>query len=475
MKRVSTHPCAADGVTLASSEVTGLVEHLFRHEAGRVIAHLTRVFGVDHLGLAEDVVQEALARALQTWPYYGVPANPAGWILRAARNLALDVVRREKRFREREAEIRFRMEEPGAAPEIRASGEVGIGDDRLRLMFVCCHPRIPPDAQVALALKILCGFGVTEIGRALLTSEAAIAKRLTRARQAIQRARVPFELAEGKELERRLAGVQRTLYLLFNEGYQATVGDRLVREEVCSEAIRLTELLVAHAAGNRPPTHALLALMLLNAARLPARVDAEGNLVRLEEQDRSRWDQGLIARGMFHFARSAVGSEVSDYHLQAGIAACHSAAPAWALTDWTHILELYDRLAKLTHSPVIALNRAVAVGKVSGPRAGRKAVAAVARLPALQSYHLLHAVLGEFEMQLGFLDQAAAHFRRARELTKLDSERRFLARRLAACGAPWSATAKAEGDAPGEETRFREDAAERGGRSRGTQRSRRCR
>ncbi len=248
-------------------EVSQVVEHLFRHEAGKMVATLTGIFGIEHLTLAEDVVQEALARALQTWPFYGVPKNPAAWIMRTSRNLALDVVRREKVFRDKEPEIIRLME--------RESRRAGRGDffrtgncrRPLRMMFVCCHPQIPAEAQVALALKTLCGFGVTEIARAFLTTDAAIAKRLTRAKQKIREAQIPFEIPAGEELARRLDGVLQSLYLLFNEGYKASSGDKLVREDICAEAIRLAGLLAEHPAGNQPKTHALLALMLLNAAR----------------------------------------------------------------------------------------------------------------------------------------------------------------------------------------------------------------
>src|SRR5438552_3449261 len=237
-------------------EVSQLVEHLFRHEAGKMVATLTRIFGIEHLSLAEDVVQEALARALQTWPFYGVPKNPSAWIMRASRNLALDVVRRRKVFQNKQAEIIRLMDRESIAPDEAIFPEEEISDDRLRLMFVCCHPAIPSDAQVALALKTLCGFGVTEISHAFLTTDAAIAKRLTRAKQKIRQARIPFEIPGAKELGQRLDGVLQSLYLLFNEGYKASSGENLVREEICDEAIRLTGLLVEHAAGNQPRTHA---------------------------------------------------------------------------------------------------------------------------------------------------------------------------------------------------------------------------
>ena len=414
-------------------EVSRVVEHLFRHEAGKMVATLTGIFGLEHLTLAEDVVQEALARALQTWPFYGVPKNPAAWIMRASRNLALDVVRREKVFRQKQAELVHLMDQESSAPAPAVFSEEEIADDRLRLLFVCCHPLVPADAQVALALKVLGGFGVGEIARAFLTTEAAIAKRLTRAKQKIRGARIPFAIPTGEELAGRLDGVLQSLYLLFNEGYKASSGEKLVRIEVCHEAIRLAGLLAEHAAGNAPRTHALLALMLMNAARIPARLDGEGNLLRLKEQNRMLWDQPMIARGLFHFAQSAAGEEITDYHLEAGIAACHCAARDYASTNWRQILELYDRLIELNDSPVVALNRAVALAEVHGPPAGIEAVREIQNLPSLESYHLLYAVLGEFESRLHHAQAAAAHFRKSLQLAEIKSEQSFLSKRLQAC------------------------------------------
>lgn len=410
-----------------------MVEHLFRHEGAKMVATLTRIFGIEHLTLAEDVVQEALARALQTWPFYGVPQNPSAWIMRASRNLALDVVRRQKVFRDKEAEIVRLMGRPTVAPDEAIFSEQEIADDRLRMMFVCCHPVNPPEAQVALALNTLCGFSVTEISRAFLAGEAAIAKRLVRAKQKIRDEKIPFEIPTGEELVSRLDGVLQALYLLFNEGYKASTGEKLVREDICEEAIRLATLLVQHAAGNQPKTHALLALMLFSAARLPARVDDDGNLLLLKDQDRSLWSQPMIARAMFHFAQSAAGEELSVYHLQAGISACHCAAKDYASTDWHQILALYDLLADRDHSPVVALNRAVAVANVHGPEAGLAALEEIQNHAALTSYHLFHATRGEFELQRKNHIAAAAHFQKALELAALKSEQAFLAEKIREC------------------------------------------
>ena len=393
---------------------------------------MTRIFGIEHINRAEDVVQETLAKALQTWPYYGIPQNPAAWITQVAKNLALDLIRREKIFHNKEIEIARLIDQDStdATAENAFNDEKEITDDRLRMMFVCCHPVLPQEAHVALALKTLCGFSPGEIARAFLTSEAAIAKRLTRAKQKIRDARVPFEIPAGEELAQRLDGVLQTLYLLFNEGYKASTGDQLIREALCYEAIRLGGLLAKHPAGNRPRTHALLALMLLNGARLPARQDPEGNILRLQEQARSSWDQAMIARGLFHLMQSMAGDEISEYHLQAGIAACHCGAKDYESTDWPQILSLYDRLVELNDSPVILLNRAIALANVHGPSAGIEAVQAIKNRQELNCYYLLYAVLGEFEADLNNKEAARNYFRKSLELATIKSEQIFMANKL---------------------------------------------
>ncbi|HUC99411.1 MAG TPA: sigma-70 family RNA polymerase sigma factor [Candidatus Polarisedimenticolaceae bacterium] len=427
----TSHPDTKSPVP-PSREVTQVVEHCFRHESGKIISTLTRIFGIEHINRAEDLVQETLVRALQTWPYYGIPQNPAAWITQVAKNLALDVIRREKTFHHKEVEIARLIDQDStdSTAENASIGETAITDDRLRMMFVCCHPVLPQEAHVALALKTLCGFSAGEIARAFLTSEAAIAKRLTRAKKKIREVRVPFEIPAGDELAQRLDGVLQTLYLLFNEGYKASKGDQLIREALCHEAIRLGGLLAEHPAGNRPRTHALLALMLLNGARLKARLDQDGNILRLKEQTRSSWDQAMIARGLFHLMQSIAGEEISEYHLQAGIAACHCAAKDYESTDWSQILSLYDRLVEMNDSPVILLNRAVALANVHGPRAGIEAVQAIQNRQELNSYYLLYAVLGEFEADLNNKAAAANYFRRSMEHTTIRSEQIFMSTKL---------------------------------------------
>lgn len=435
MKHVCVSEIPEQSQNPPTGEISRLADHLFRHEAGKLISVLTGIFGIDRLQFAEDVVQEALVRALQTWPYYGVPKNPAAWLTQTAKNLALDLIRREKLFSDKQPQIIVFVEQWASQcdPDDSPSFDNEIKDGRVRLMFACCHPLIPPEAQAALALKTLCGFSPAEIAKAFLTSEAAIAKRLTRARQRIRELQIPFEIPAGPDLSARMDGVLQTLYLLFNEGYKASHGESLVREELCSEAIRQTTLLAEHPVGNQPRVHALAALMLLNGARLSARTDGDGNILRLQEQDRSRWNKAMIARGMFHLTLSAAGEEVTAYHLQAGIAALHCAAANYESTDWPRILELYNRLIQIDDSPVIGLNRAVALAQVHGPRAGRQAIEAIPNRQSLDSYYLRYAVLAEFEIQLGNLTVAAQHLQKAIHLTEIKSEQLFLSNRLAEC------------------------------------------
>jgi len=412
---------------IRTEEIAG---DLFRHEGARLVAMLTAHLGVDRLQLAEDVVQEALVRALQTWPYRGVPENPAAWLMQTAKNLALDTLRRERNWREKEDGIAHEHERWLAEPASAAECDATFTDDTLRMMFVCFHPQLSAEAQTALALRTLCGLSPAEIAAAFLTSEAAISKRLVRARQRIRELALPFAVPAAQELPARLDGVLGTLYLLFNEGYKASGGDRLVREELCHEAIHLAGLLAAHPATNQPRIHALLAIMLLNASRLNARTDAAGNLLRLHEQNRALWNPAMIQRGIQYLALASTGDALSEYHLEAGIAACHSTAADEASTNWSRILALYDQLVALNDSPVIGLNRAVAMARVRGPQAGLDALDAMPGRNSLQGYHLYHAVRGSLLVELGRSAEALIYFRKAETLAVLPSEKEFMARRI---------------------------------------------
>src|SRR6266571_596482 len=430
MASASTNPDKA-----IQPDVIQVVDHLFRHESGRLVATLTRILGFENLQLAEDVVQDALLKAMQNWAFSGVPRNPSAWLMQVARNQALDAVRRQQNFRSKETDITAFFEHRSgtqSGPEsVHFDDE--IRDDQLRMMFTCCHPDLPRESQVALTLKTLCGFGEEEIAAAYLTSAAAMAKRLVRARKGIREAGISFEIPAGSELSPRLDAVLQTLYLLFNEGYKASRGDELIRQGLCDEAIRLTTLLVEHPTGNRPKTHALLSLMLLSGARLSALVDAEGNLLLLAEQDRSRWDRAMIQRGLAHLNRSAAGEEISEFHLQAGIAYCHCTAASYETTDWQRILTLYDILVETNSSPVVALNRAVAISRVRGPEAGLRAVELISDRATLEPYYLLHAVTAQFQSDLRNYSEAAKHFQRAQTLAGVRSEQEFLANRLRSC------------------------------------------
>ncbi len=423
----------ADPVPLsppANTTPSGLVEHFFRHETGRLHGALVRLLGVNHLSLAEDIAQDALLRALRTWSMGGIPPNPSAWITRVAMNLAKDHLRHRNMSAAKEPAIITHIEQTASRPAVAIDASRTIRDDALRLLFVCCHPAIAPDAQVILALKVLCGFSTGEIARAFFAGESAIEKQLTRTKNRIQESNIAFELPETETLAPRLDGVLAALYLLFNEGYKASSGDRLLREDLCRESIRLTTLLLSHPVGRTPRTHALLALMLLTSARFPSRVDTQGALLRLDEQDRSKWDARLVNEGLHHLTASAEGGTASEYHLQAGIAALHCVAADATSTDWPRILAHYDLLLRLNPSPVIELNRVVAVAHVHGARAGLDALNSITQSALLDSLHLFHAVAGELHTRLNNHRAAAESYRRALALAQVGPEQSHLARQI---------------------------------------------
>ena len=412
-----------------------LLDHLFRHQAGRITARLTRLLGPAHVALAEEAVQEALLRALRSWPFDGTPENPAGWLFRVAHNTAIDAVRRDRAFGEKTDAIVSEITRSAAASPGDPDLEERLRDDELRMIFMCCHPALSRDASVALSLKTVGGFGVREIARAFLSDEAAIAQRLVRAKRLIRDRRLTLDLPSGRELAARLDAVLDVIYFMFNEGYAAGVGEDLIRQDLCLEALRLARL-VASASIATPRVHALAALIALQAARLPARVDETGELVLLEDQDRSRWDQRLIAIGFQHFDRSIAGHEVSEYHVQAAIAATYTRALDPDSVLWPLILELYDQLLAINPSPVVALNRAVVVAKVRGAAEALAAIAPLEREPKLREYRWLLAVRGQLLLELGRTAEASAAFRAALARAGSDPERRFLQRKLDAALEP---------------------------------------
>jgi RNA polymerase sigma-70 factor (ECF subfamily) len=410
-----------------------LTEHLFRHESGRMIAALTRIFGVHNLALAEDVVQEAFCRAMEVWSFRGIPESPSAWLMTTAKNRALDALRRERTARTFAPELgRFLESERTLAPVVEELlGPNVIKDDLLRLIFSCCHPRVAQEAQIALILHILCGFSVGEVAGALVSTPSAIEKRITRAKKVLAKSRL-FDVTKSQEFSARLPAVHNALYLLFNEGYHGANSEATVRAELCREAMRLTAVVLEHPAGATPKTYALAALMCLDAARLPARVDAFGNLSPLIDQDRSKWDQTLVDEGLRFLEQSAAGSELSEYHVEAAIASVHASTPRVADTDWARIVSLYDTLMTINPSPVVALNRAIAVSQLEGPERGLQEIRAIAGHNRLTSYHFYFATLGELELRLHRYDCASENFRKALRLSRSDMERRFLTQRIAA-------------------------------------------
>ena len=394
-----------------------------------MIATLTRIFGSRRLDLAEEVVHDALVKALEIWPYQGIPENPAAWLVQVAKNRALDAIRREVSLAAKLPDLARAFPEPN--DPVESLGH--FTDDQLSMMFLCCHPTLTRETRIALTLKAVAGFNVAEIARAFLVQESAITQRLVRGKRQIHDQQIEFEVPSATELRARLDSVLEVLYLFFNEGYSAHEGDSLLRRDLCEEAIRLARLVAAHPCTNTPKTHALLSLLLLQASRLPARVSAEGDLFLLRDQDRTLWDRRLIAEGLRHLELSAQGDELSSYHFQAEIAAHHAIAPAYAGTDWQSITGLYDRLYELDPNPVIALNRAIALSRWQGPEAGIGAIAVIEHNPALARYHLLPTTLGELWAELGNKDRAAEYYKAALECPCTEPERRLLQKRLSAC------------------------------------------
>lgn len=422
-----------DTQTEPRAGVSDLVEHLFRRQASQLVSTLTRVLGAKHLSLAEESVQDALVTALQQWPFGGVPQDPAAWLYQVARNRAFDRLRHARVVREKEPAITSVLgsREADAHPQaLLATEPPPLDDDQLGMMFMTGHPVLPHESRVALTLKIVGGFSTGEIARAFLAQESTIAQRIVRAKRLLRDHDISFGAPEARDLHERLDVVLEVVYLMFNEGYAATAGDTLIREDISAEAIRLAALLTRHPITGTSKAWALLALLLLQAARFPARLSSEGELFVLRDQDRTKWDRSLISEGLRALDRSASGGDLTQYHVEAEIAACHAAASSWESTDWPRIATLYDVLYEMTRSPIVALNRAIAHGRVAGPEAAIDVVNAIASHPALASYHLLPAVLAELWREVGDTDKAAGYYRDALKLATAAPEQRFLARRM---------------------------------------------
>ena len=412
------------------------IDAVWRIEAPRLIAGLTRI--VRDVALAEDLAQDALVAALEQWPGSGVPDNPGAWLMATAKHRAIDRLRRNERLERKQEQLgrELELQQEMAMADESVPTDDDVGDDLLRLMFISCHPILAPEARVALTLRLLASLTTEEIARAYLVPAATIAQRIVRAKRTLTEARVPFEVPRGPELTARLSSVLQVIYLVFNEGYAATAGDDLMRAGLCEDALRLGRVL-AGLAPKEPEVHGLVALMEIQASRSRARVGPSGEIVLLLDQDRGRWDPLHIRRGLAALDRAEeLGGALGPYALQAAIAACHARARTAADTDWARIAALYDALAQLMPSPVVELNRAVAVGMAFGPAAGLELVDALVSEPALKTYHFLPSARGDLLEKLGRSDEARAEFERAASLTQNARERDLLLARAAACVRP---------------------------------------
>jgi RNA polymerase sigma factor (sigma-70 family) len=418
---------------VSATDINRTIDAVWRIESAKLIAGLARM--VRDVGLAEDLAQDALVSALERWPQTGVPGNPGAWLMTTAKRRAIDLLRKRTLHERKEGQIAHEIETQleSSVPDLDAAIDDQVGDDLLRLVFTCCHPVLPMEARVALTLRLLGGLTTEEIARAFLVPTATLAQRIVRAKRTLTEARVPFEVPRGAELAERLSSVLGVVYLIFNEGYSATAGDDWTRPALCEDALRLGRILAEIAPGE-PEVHGLVALMEIQASRLAARAGPSGEPVLLLDQDRARWDQLLIHRGMAALERAeALGGARGPYALQAAIAACHARARIAGETEWERIAALYDALSQLAPSPVVELNRAVALGMAFGPEAGLEIVDELTEVSSLKGYHLLPSVRGDLLFKLGRLEEARAEFVRAASLTRNSREQALLRERAAAC------------------------------------------
>ena len=417
--------------TASTADLHRVVDAVWRMESARIVGALTRVTG--DLGLAEELAQDALVAALEQWPDTGVPARPGAWLMATARHRAIDTFRRAETLRRKTAELGRNLDD-AEEPDWAAALDEVVEDDVLRLVFIACHPVLSAEARVALTLRLVGGLTTDEIARAFLVPEATLAQRIVRAKRTLTAARVPFEMPVGADFTARLGSVLEVVYLVFNEGYSATAGEDWMRPALCQEALRLGRIL-AGLVPSEPEVQGLVALMEIQASRLASRTDENGEPVLLGDQDRTRWDRVLIGRGLAALQRAEESAAaLGPYALQASIAACHARAATVEATDWARIAALYEALAAVNPSPVVELNRAVAVSRAYGPDAGLELVEALADVPALRNYHLLPTVRGDLLEQLGRRAEARTEFERAASLTRNETERRILRDRAAACG-----------------------------------------
>ncbi|HEX7847821.1 MAG TPA: sigma-70 family RNA polymerase sigma factor [Chitinophagaceae bacterium] len=416
----------------SSQHITQLVDHLFRHESGKMIAALSRLLGLQNMEVAQDIVQDSLLQAMNTWSYGSIPDNPSGWLHRVAKNKAIDYLRREKRFKELSPQYAYLLQsEYSLAPTVNNFFlENEIQDSQLRMMFACCHPSIPPESQVALTLKTLCGLSVSEIAKAFLTNEETISKRIYRAKEKIKTEKIELDVPDSNDLAERLDNVLKCLYLLFNEGYNSSHPEQLIREDLCEEAMRLCYLLIQHPLTEFPRCKALLSLMCFQSSRLSARLDDKGNIILLKYQDRSKWSLPLIQKGFDLLDAAAEPFEVSTYHLEAAIASIHAAVSAFERTDWKTIYQLYEMLYQLQPNPFVALNKAIASGYLNNKKA---ALEELQQIKGLEHHYLYYASIGEMYLELEEKETARSHFKKALGLTDSETEQQLLLEKIGRC------------------------------------------
>jgi RNA polymerase sigma factor (sigma-70 family) len=414
------------------SDIDNTVALMLRHEWGKMTSLLTKLFGPENLQLAEDVVQDTFLKALNQWKIHGLPENPSAWIITVARNKAIDVLRQQKRRQQYSKPIAPQLQsEYSLAPSVfDCIQTTAIDDEQLRMMFVCCNTALPPEAQVAVILRTLCGFSIKEIARAFMCPYDTIEKRLYRARQALKENKVSFELPPAAELNQRLQQVLTSIYLLFNEGYNATHHDTIIRNDLMVESIRLCEIISRSNLVENGAVHALLALMHFTSARSAARLSAEGDIILLKNQDRSKWNQTAIRRAITHLEASSTSNYLTKYHLEAGIAFEHSKAPNYADTNWQNILRYYDVLMQVQPAPIVALNRSIVVAELQGAKAGIAAILQIPQLEQLKNYYLLPATLGELYSQVNEYQHARHYLQQAMQLTHSPVEKRLLQQKL---------------------------------------------
>lgn len=417
---------------LDDDSVRSLVDNLFRHESGKLISVLTKTFGPKNLELAEDVVQDTLLKALEYWKFHGAPDNPSAWLFTVARNKALDVIRREKHKKEFAEDLNalLKSEYSTGITLNHLINENEIQDEQLRMMFVCCHPSLPEEGQVALILKTLCGFSVAEIAKAFLTSEETITKRLYRAREQFRNENIRFELPPSADLPTRLESVLSAIYLVFNEGYNSSSHDLIIREDLVEESLRLTHFLISNKMTCQPNALALMALLCFHAARLHSRVDGQKRLLTLRHQDRSKWSKDLIEQGKFFLNQACEGDVASTYHVEAAIVYEHCIAPDFASTNWNKILDLYNLLFQIKPNAMVALNRAVIIAELNGPAAGLAALEIIENLDAINNYYLLPAVRGEFHFNANNKKEALRNWELAITLTSSQAEKELLREKI---------------------------------------------